>query len=80
MSVLALMRQHMDVSCSFGLRLFRRPASLLKIARGVHYRWAHPRSEATSLLQLALCLEAEGIQRALCAVGVYHLLDRNDHL
>ena len=53
---------------------------MLKIARGVHYRWAHPRSEATSVLQLALCVEAEGIQRALCAVGVYHLLDRIDHL
>ena len=40
---------YLAISC-----LFRRPASLLKTARGVYYRWAHPRSEATSVLQLAL--------------------------
>src|SRR5215472_18819085 len=35
----------------------------------------HPRSiEATAVLQLSLCVEAEEIRRALCVIGAYHFL------
>src|SRR5262245_41527015 len=41
----------------------------------------HPRSiEATSVLQLVLCVEAEEIGRALWTIGACHFLGRIDHV
>ena len=72
----------MDGSCSFRpiprvddlLHRFKQVAASVRDGR--HSR----RIEATSVLQLILCIDAEEIGRALRAIGARHFLGRIDHV